>query len=90
MRKIFNSIFSISLLCTRRNILQISIEREEEEKKRNEPLFCKHIHVKIRIDNTRVVVVIRSFFLSKAEDGEEQEQRAYREYERDKDWHAYR
>ncbi len=55
--------------------------RRRKKRERNEPLFCKHIHVKIRIDNTRVVV---------GEDGEEQEQRAYREDERDKDWHIYR
>lgn len=36
-------------------------EEEEEKNGENGPLFCKHIHVKIRIDNTRVVVVIRSF-----------------------------
>lgn len=63
--KIFNLVSSFCLLCTRKNILQISIylsiaRERERERSRNEPLFCKHIHVKIRIDNTRVVVVILS------------------------------
>lgn len=60
--KIFNLVSSFSLLCTRKEYfadiyLSIYLSRERS---RNEPLFCKHIHVKIRRDNTRVVVVIRS------------------------------
>lgn len=50
--------FSFASSCPRTKRSQIPGEKERSA---NGPLFCKHIHVKIRIDNTRVVVVIRSF-----------------------------
>jgi len=33
-KEIFNLVFSFSLLCTRTNILQISIERKKEEEEK--------------------------------------------------------
>ncbi len=44
---------------------------KERERERSEPLFYKHIHVKIRRDNTQVVVIIiLSFALVKNENKE--------------------
>jgi hypothetical protein len=68
MRKIFNLVVLLLLfffmLSANKYFVDIS-------KERNEPLFCKHIHVKIRRDNTQVVVIdVLSFFSFFAEEHE--------------------